>query len=791
MRRLRRLVHEVHRRSLWQVVGIYLFGSWVGYQVILALTHGLGMPDWVPPLAFVLFLVGLPIVVATAFVNEGAPLLRQRDALRLAELETPLLRPEFAGDEESRAAGGDATSPTGADGAPPPRVRAHRLTWGRALGGGFAAFIVLGMSAGGYMGMRVAGIGPVGTLIAAGRLEANAPIVLAEFRAAGVDLLLARALTEALRVDLEQSRVVTLAQPAFVRDALRRMQLDPQASLDEATALELATREALAAVIAGDIAVAGGRWIVTARVVDPASGSALASFRETADDSTAVLAALGRVSRKLRAKIGESLRDVRASEPLAQVTTPSLEALRLYSQAMQLSLAGQEHRDRVKALLEQAIAIDTAFAMAYRKLGVEYHNDIFNPARAAEMLVKAHAHLDRLTEPERYMTLGSYHGAVTFDRAQQLAAFQTLAELYPTYPGALVNYGFALGRLRQVDRAADAYRRAVEVDSTSATAHSNLMLALTSLGRFDEARSVLDLYERRFPANVIRLHFRGILASTRGDYHALDSLGAELLQHATSPGLRMTGYTDRYIANATRGRMEAGAEFMREHRRIAEQVGGTNAMYFSELYPLSVRLIAAEEPAPLLVARVDALLAREPLERVPVLDRPYLELAYFYAHAGRTARAKELVAEYRAQVPLERQRQSSWPLAVEAMIASAEGRHADAASQFQQAYAADWCTVCYLADIAGELDRLGATDSAAVYYERFLETPDPDRRWEDALWRARALERLAQLHDAAGRDEEARRYYARFVELWEEADAPLQPRVDAARRRIAELMGGT
>jgi hypothetical protein len=70
--RLKRLIQEIHRRSLWQVLGIYLVGAWVAFQGIEALVSGLGLPEWVPGLAVVLLIVGLPIVLATAFVREGA-----------------------------------------------------------------------------------------------------------------------------------------------------------------------------------------------------------------------------------------------------------------------------------------------------------------------------------------------------------------------------------------------------------------------------------------------------------------------------------------------------------------------------------------------------------------------------------------------------------------------------------------------------------------------------------------------------------------------------------------------
>ena len=69
---LKRLIGEIHRRSLWQVLGIYLLGSWFMYEVVQGLTEGLGLPEWFPALAVVLLLIGLPIVVATAFIQHSA-----------------------------------------------------------------------------------------------------------------------------------------------------------------------------------------------------------------------------------------------------------------------------------------------------------------------------------------------------------------------------------------------------------------------------------------------------------------------------------------------------------------------------------------------------------------------------------------------------------------------------------------------------------------------------------------------------------------------------------------------
>jgi TolB-like protein/Flp pilus assembly protein TadD len=71
MSRLKRLIVEIHRRSLWQVLLIYAGGAWIAYEIVQSLTEGLGLPAWFPGFAVVLFIIGLPFVLATAFVREA------------------------------------------------------------------------------------------------------------------------------------------------------------------------------------------------------------------------------------------------------------------------------------------------------------------------------------------------------------------------------------------------------------------------------------------------------------------------------------------------------------------------------------------------------------------------------------------------------------------------------------------------------------------------------------------------------------------------------------------------
>ena len=68
---LRKLLDEIHRRSLWQVLGIYLAGGWAVFTVVLDLSEALLLPPWVPRYAIALLLIGLPIILVTSYVQQG------------------------------------------------------------------------------------------------------------------------------------------------------------------------------------------------------------------------------------------------------------------------------------------------------------------------------------------------------------------------------------------------------------------------------------------------------------------------------------------------------------------------------------------------------------------------------------------------------------------------------------------------------------------------------------------------------------------------------------------------
>ena len=189
-------------------------------------------------------------------------------------------------------------------------------------------------------------------------------------------------------------------------------------------------------------------------------------------------------------------------------------------------------------------------------------------------------------------------------------------------------------------------------------------------------------------------------------------------------------------------------------------------------------------------------LERHPLATIPALDRPYAELAEFYAIAGRVDRARELLAERDSAIEPPLGWDTEWRRHLaEGHIALAERRHAEAIAEFRFAddRSVTPCRLCALPPLADAYDLAGEADSSVAVYERFLG--EVVVYWGELHAASRYLpsiyERLGALYEARGEPGRAIHYYGKLVELWKDADPELRPRVEAARRAIEALSPDT
>jgi eukaryotic-like serine/threonine-protein kinase len=760
MRPFRQLIHEIHRRSLWQVVSIYLAGGWLVYQIALNLTEGVGLPDWVPAFAFLLLLIGLPIVVATAFVQEGSS---GPDRQQIASQE------EFA--SHARIVDGAATAPR--------NHAARLLTWPRALLGGVLAFAALGAGTTGYMTMRMLGIGPAGSLVAAGVIDASDRIIIADFRSTSGDSVLAGVVTEAFRVDFARSTLVRTVGSTEVRDALERAGRSASIRVDTELARELAEREGIKAFVDGEVATVAGAYVLTARLVATSDGAVLSAHRESARDSSDLIPAIDRLSRSLRERTGESLREIRRGEPLEKVMTPSLAALRLFTDAARAHAFEGDAR-KAFTLLEEAVAIDSAFASAHRFLGVLWTNR-GRLDRALEAIDLALRFPDRLTDRERYLAQASAHMARR-EYNQAVAAYEDLLARDPQDRTALNNIGYVYGALRDYDRAADFYSRAAQADTTSFFSRANLGESLVQAGRFDEAQAAFDEARIRAPGSPWPVVGYAVLPATYGDYSAAEAALRALRTDSTSSRAVMNSATYRLIANTrTLGRLW-------EARTLAEAAARANAT--GEQVERTLERERAVED--LLIhnrpERAAGLLQKiaPEADTLPPLTPALLGMARFSAEVGDVGRARALLDRYASPDQRAQPWISSEIYIIEGLIALAQDQPARAVQLFRRGWDRG-CVSCEEPLVGRAFEAAAQPDSAIAAYERYLAQPSLDRLWEDQFQIAPLHERLGALYDQLGDRPRAAQHYARFVELWQNADPELQPRVQAAQSALVRL----
>ncbi|HSJ08243.1 MAG TPA: tetratricopeptide repeat protein [Longimicrobiales bacterium] len=782
------IVRALARSRLPQVLGGYLAVGFGVLQVVDMFVDRLGLPDWAFFGMLVLLIVGVPVIVATAIAQHRAR--EQADGGAPATVRTH--NDAAVGGPVSGAEGTVATAAAGGgEAAAKPAVPSgpRWLTWRNAFAGGVASFAALAVVVAVFMAMRSMGIRPAGSLVPAGVLDRSERILIADFQSQTGDTLLAGAVTEAFRIDFEQSRIVQVVDAGAVRAALLRMQRPPDSPLDPGLAGELAEREGIKAVMTGEINTAGRTFVVSARLLSADGSNVLVSLRETARDSAAIIAAIDRLSNRMRERIGESLRTIRAGEPLAQVTTSSLAALRKYSQAVR-ALDIERDPEKGIPLLEEAIALDTLFAMAYRKLGVAMTNQNEPRERWLPVYTRAFELSDRLPDRERYMSQAAYHKYVRNDNDRAIATYRTLLDLYPNETPALNNLALLHAERGDSEEAATLYARALAIDSTTSLYYTNLIHQLGMLGHTEEARDLLERYTRRFPDHSQVTQLRASFAYLDGH---LDSAAAHyrgLAESSRGGGmLRVSGESGLAALALLHGRLEDAVRHYDRAFAVPIMASQPDAKLRREGTRIQVRFGPAADTVGAL-RLMETALAGTPLDRLDPSGGALLEIAMLYAFAGREARAREFLTTY-DRMPLDeglRRMQADGRRMAGIWLTLLGGDAQRAIADMRTAVERQPCRPCAHLQLGRAHDLATNPDSAIHHYARFVESPMLNRHELDGFNLPRVHERLGQLYDARGDRERAAFHLARFTELWQDADPELQPAVDAARRRLGVLV---
>ncbi len=298
--------------------------------------------------------------------------------------------------------------------------------------------------------------------------------------------------------DLYQSRYLDVVSDTRIYGALRELNLLEARAYAPEDLKRVAEKTYATHILEGALTRAGTSFRINTTLEDAATGKVLSAESVQGDGEASFHAMVDELGRKIKAGLRLTSSEIASDIDLdvGRITSASPEAYKLYAQG-RIYHMDRKYRDSI-ALMEKAVAIDPGFAMAYRSLGTAYGNLGFR-AKAEDYRQKAMALVDRVSVRERGLIEGSYYLRSEKTYGQAIDAIRNVVELYPDDPVANNQLGLVYGYIEELEKSTARYELCVRQPGAPYLYYGNLVSALTRMGRYDEARKLLEDYLRTTP----------------------------------------------------------------------------------------------------------------------------------------------------------------------------------------------------------------------------------------------------------------------------------------------------
>jgi eukaryotic-like serine/threonine-protein kinase len=573
--------------------------------------------------------------------------------------------------------------------------------------------------------------------------------VLADFENTTGESKFDHAVNQALLIDLEQSPYLQIVPRAKIQETLAEMQREKTEPLSPALAREVCERNNALVVLHGLISKFGEKYLVLLNADSCVSGKTLAGSKASADSEEEVLNALDKVASEVRRQLGESAASLdRYRIPIVQATTPSLDALRTYSEAQESFRRGD--MKSTQTLLSRALGFDPNFASAYRILGLSYYN-LFDFVRAAELFKKAFDLREHTTERERLSIETMYYGYSLNDFEEAVRRSRQFLQLYPDVADSWVTLCNLLTQLGQYPQAVDAGEHALRLDPHSGIASVELARAYLRANRFSDGKRTAQaaVAEGKDDSDIHSILFQ--IAFWENDAATMKSEGEWGLAHQHTN----TSLYDLGFAAMARGRLREASDYFSRARTDSLQDGETEFANEVLLDSTSIWIELGEK----------AKAAANLKELRPEMGDPG-DVAFLKASNGDTSSAKQFLAS--GAIHPRDTIGSSVNLPILRAVVALKNHQPEAAIELLEParpyQLRDYSVPYWRAQAETEARML---DAAAADYRLILDNPGVNPISPEYALAHLYLARVLKLQ---GKFEPARGEYRKFFDAWKDAD---------------------
>jgi serine/threonine protein kinase/Tfp pilus assembly protein PilF len=605
-------------------------------------------------------------------------------------------------------------------------------------------------------------------------------IVLADFTNTTGDSIFDETLKQALFVQLSQSPFLNVLPENKVSEALKFIGMESAARLSQKTTLEICKRTNSKVMIAGSVSHSGNRYEIVLKAVACASGEVVEQDQAESVARGSVLQALDRASTSMRAKLGESINTIQKYDvSVAQATTPSLQALQSFSEAVKV------HREKgdmeALPLLKHAVELDPNFALAYTNLGIIYSNQE-EQGLAKQNYQKAFELRNRASDREAYHIAADYYDSVTGELDKADEVYEAWVKAYPRDSVPVGNLATNYAWEGKTEKSLTTNIQALRLDPDDGLTYSNLVGDYATLNRLDEAKST---YERALANQhaVPYLHLNRYAVAFLEDDEA--EMGRQLAWASGQPDVEDALLSFQSDTEAYFGHLNKAREFSQRAAAAAER---NDRKETAAIWLLDAALREAEvgnsAKAQKLIVFALGLAENRDLKILAALA---------YARSGDAIRATRLIEDFTHSSPLHSVLNGYWLPTIRGAIELDKKQPQRSTEILQAASAYEFGSpppqatsggTLYPVYLGGEAYlRQGRVQQAAAEFEKMIGNRCIV---QNGILGALAHLQLGRAEAEAGSIDEARRAYQDFLALWKDAD-PDVPILKQAKAEYAKL----
>ena len=581
-----------------------------------------------------------------------------------------------------------------------------------------------------------------------------------------------------LRLAIDRAVPYRQLSTPVIRSILARMRSrDTSGFPEESAAREVAVRTGTKLLLVPTVARVSDQITFTYRLADAETGRTLKLRQAEAALSESPRKAVARLVTALEADVSAAAGSIPPRNPLPELTTSSLDALRSYAVGAQLIARGD---GGWLPLMHRAIELDSTFAVPYGILAYEFWF-AYDQKKAAAYAEAGERLARGLPDAERRQVLLDVANARE-DWPSAIANARTAVAQDRTNPGKW----HALAQLYFFD---GQYSRAVEAYDSSAARYAPARLApllmnqATVLARVGREREAAALYDEGFAAesSLVRhpfvSHEYGVTLVRLGRVE--DARAAYRRRLDDVPSGRAGGLRSLAMLEAHLGRFSLAHQLLTDAEAASTASDDTLGTAVSYLLRAEVQLARGR--------RAEALADLAALERIAsgrllpyeVLTRGVKLLA----RLGAASRAETMLRRVESQTTAVSRGARSRLLLARGELLLARGATMEGRTTVEQALA--------LQPSDDGLESAGFAAGAANAHGAAVERYDSLAAHDAIDWEGYAIielrrYRAAVAREAAGDRDRALAGYRGFLAAWPDADDDL-PAVGDARRRIAAL----